>query len=205
METIITVFSVEVLQTVYHESLLIGYGIAVACQNHTYRSIVFKLKVDLIQCAIHTGLHHFDDIVLHTGQYHLRLRVAESGIVFQYLGTVFCQHQSEEDDSLERSAFRCHGIHGSLVDVFLTECIHFPGIEGAGRKGSHTTGVQTLITVLRSLMILRGSHDADSLAIYKRKNTDFSAGHELFDDHTVAGCAKLFIQHDLIHACQCFF
>ena len=61
-----------------------------------------------------------------------------------------------------------------------------------------------LITVLRSLMILRGSHDADSLAIYKRKNTDFSAGHELFDDHTVAGCAKLFIQHDLIHACQCF-
>ena len=82
MEAIITVFSVEVLQTAYYKSLLIGYGIAVACQDHTYRSIVLKLQVDLIQCAVHTGFHHFDNIILHTRQYHLRLRITESGIVF---------------------------------------------------------------------------------------------------------------------------
>ena len=193
METIIAVFSVELLQSVYHITLLIGYRIAITGQNHTDCSIVFKLQIDLIQSTVHTSLHDLDNIVLHAGQYHLCLRVTESCIVLQYFGAVRCQHQSEENNAFERSAFRCHGIHRSLVNIFLAECIHFFGIERAGRKGSHTAGIQSLIAILRSLVILCRSHDPDGLAIYKGKYTDFSSGHKLFDDHTITSRTEFLV------------
>ena len=56
----------ELIQSFNRESLFIFNRIAVRCQYHTYCCIIFKLKIDLIQRSIDTGLSYLNEIIFHT-------------------------------------------------------------------------------------------------------------------------------------------
>ena len=141
--------------------------VACGCQNNADCSVVLKLQIDLIQGTVDTGLEQIHQIVLHARKHNLSLRVTESSVVLQYLRTICSQHQAEEDDALELSALCLHGVYGLLVNVFFAKCIHLWSIERTWREGSHAAGVQSLVAVLRALVILSGCHDPDGLSIYE--------------------------------------
>ena len=142
MEYIVILFVPELLQAVDHKSLLIRNGISVGGQDHADGGpVVIEFQIDLVQGPVNAGLKYIHNVVFQSGQHHLGLRISEAGIVFQYLGAVFRQHQTEEDHALKGTAFGLHGVHRRLVNMLLTVGIHFLRIEGAGGIVSHTAGV----------------------------------------------------------------
>ena len=196
--------ALEMFKTMDWESFFIFYRITFTCQNDADCCIVLKLQIDLVKGAIHACLKYIHNIIFHTWENYLCLRITESGIVFQHLRSLWCQHQSKENHSFELSALSRHSIHSLLIDIFFTKFVHFIRIERARRKCSHTTGIETLITVQCAFVILRGGHDTDGLAVYKAEHGHLASGHELFDDHLIAGRTKLLVLHDLLDACLCF-
>ena len=205
MEYIVTFFFFECIQSFDREAFLIRYRIPVRCQNDAHGCVVFEFQIDLIQRSVNTCLKHIDDIGLHSRKNNLCLRITETGIVLKYLRTVCGQHQTEENDSLELSSLCCHRIYRCLIDMCLTECIHFFRIERAWREGSHTTGIQSLISVFGTFVILCGSHRFDGFSVHISQNRYLTTGHELFNYHRIAGIAEFFIFHDLFDTVLCFF
>ena len=155
MEAEIIFLSVELFKSCDRKSLLIGHRITVGCKHHTYRRIVFKLKVDRIQLSIDACLHHINDVILHAWEHHLCLRITKTRIVLKHLRSVLRQHQSKENNAGKRSSLCRHRIHGCLIDVLLAELVHFLCVERARGKITHAAGVESLIAVLCALVILR--------------------------------------------------
>ena len=54
--------------------------------------------------------------------------------------------------------------------------------------------------VVGTLVVHRGHHRLDHLAVGEAEDADLRAGEELLHDHMVAGSAEFFIQHDLLDA-----
>ena len=138
MEYIVTVRVFEFLQTVNLETLFIFHRITIRRQNNTDCRIVLKFQLDLIQGSVDTCLKDFHDVVLHARQDNLCLRIAETRIVFQHLRTIFGQHQTEENDTLEGTFFLLHRVNRRLIDVLFAEFVYFFCVERAWREGSHT-------------------------------------------------------------------
>mgnify|MGYP001704768214 CR=1 FL=1 len=159
--------ALEMFKTMDWESFFVFYRITIGCQYHADCRIVLKLQINLVKGAIHACLKDIHDIIFHTWENYLRLRITESGIVFQYLRSLWCQHQSKENHSFELSALSCHGIHSLLINIFFTEFVHFIRIERAWRKCSHTAGIESLVSIHGALVILGRSHDPDILSIHK--------------------------------------
>ena len=141
MEAEIIVLSVELFKSCDRKSLLIGHRITVGCKHHTYRRIVFKLKVDRIQLSIDACLHHINDVILHAWEHHLCLRITKTRIVLKHLRSVFRQHQTGKEDTDKRSSFCCHSIHSRLINVFFTEFFYFFCVEWTWGECSHSTGI----------------------------------------------------------------
>ena len=95
MEAVQVLPSLQILQSVNDLSLFVGGRIPSACHDNAHRRIVCELQFHLVQRAVNAGIHHIDDVRLHPRQHHLRLRIAESGVVFHNLRAVLCQHQAE--------------------------------------------------------------------------------------------------------------
>ena len=131
METVIPFMLVKFFQPLNRETFFITYRISFGCQYHAYCCIVFKLQIYLIQCSVNTCFHNFNQIILHTRQYNLRFRIPEACIVFQYLRSLFCQHQSKKDHAFKLSSFCCHSIHRCLINVFAAKFFHFFCVERA--------------------------------------------------------------------------
>ena len=131
METVIPFMLVKFFQPLNRETFFITYRISFGCQYHAYCCIVFKLQIYLIQCSVNTCFHNFNQIILHTRQYNLRFRIPEACIVFQYLRSLFCQHQSKKDHAFKLSTLCCHSIHRCLINVFATKFFHFFCVERA--------------------------------------------------------------------------
>ena len=70
-----------------------------------------------------------------------------TSVVFKNLRSVFCQHQSKEDNSLERTSFCCHCVYRCLINIFLTEFFYFFCIERARRKCSHSACIKPCISI----------------------------------------------------------
>ena len=157
----------ELFQSCDRKTFLVAYRISFRCKYNADCCIVFKLKINLIQCSVNTCFHNFKDIILHTRKYNLRFRISKTGVVFKDLRSVFCQHQSEEDNSLERTSFCCHCVYRCLVNIFLTEFFYFFCIERAWRKCSHTACIKSCISVSGTLVILRTCHCLDCLSVNK--------------------------------------
>ena len=205
MEAVISFVLLELFQSCDWEAFLVTYRISFGCEYDTDCCIVFKLKINLIQCSVDTCFHNFKNIILHTRKYNLSFRISKTSVVFKNLRSVFCQHQSEEDNTLERTSFCCHCVYRCLINIFLTEFFYFFCIERAWRKCSHTACIKSCISVSGTLMILRTCHCLDCLSINKRKYGNLAACHKFLNDHLISGCTKLLVQHDLLHACFCFF
>ena len=168
METIIITFFVKFLKSGNFKSFLIRFRIAFGSQYHTYRGVIFKLQIHLIQCSVNTCVYHIHNVIFHTAKHYLCLRISEACVKFQHSGTVGSKHQAKENYTFKFPAFCRHSIHRSLINVLSTELIHLFRIERTGRKGTHSTGIQALITVLGPLVILCGSHSFYRLSVYKR-------------------------------------
>ena len=125
METVVSVFVLKILKALDWNSFFVFYRIALTCQNHTYCCIVFKLQIYLIKSTINAGFHHLNDIIFHSGQYHLGFRISESGIIFQYLWPILCKHKAKENNAFKFPAFFCHSIYSCLINIFSAECIYF--------------------------------------------------------------------------------
>ena len=205
METVISILTLKILKTVDRDLLLIFHRISITCKNHTYCGIILEFQIDLIQGSVNACLHNLEDIILHTRKNNLCLRISESGIVLQNLRSVCSEHQAKENDSLKGSSLCCHCIHSRLIYIFSAEFIYLVCIERAWGKCSHSAFIQTLVTILCTLVILCGCHGTDSLSIYKRKYRNLTSCHEFLDDHGISGTAELFILHDLLHPVLSFF
>ena len=125
MEAIVTIVFIKFLQSCDWQAFVIFYRISVTCKHDTHCCIVFELKVDLIQCSINAGFHDFNNIILHSWKYDLSLRISKSGIILQYFRSVWCQHESEENNSFEWAAFCFHGIDCCLIYIFVAEIFNF--------------------------------------------------------------------------------
>ena len=190
----------KILESADQISFFICFRIPVGSQHNADRRVILKLQLNLIQRAVHTGLKHFHDIILHTRQYDLSLRIPESRIVFQDLWPLLRKHQTEENDSLKRSSLGFHRVHSGLIHVFPAEFIHLFRIERARGKGSHAARIKTLVSILRPLVVLSRSHDPDRISIHKRQHRYFAAGHKLLHHDPVTGGAELLIQHQRLDA-----
>ena len=205
MEAVIIFLTLEILKACNLEAFLISHRISVRSKNNTYRCFIFKFQLQCVQFSIHTCFHNINDIILHSWKNHLSLRVTETGIVFKNLRSVRCQHETEEDNTCKWSSLRSHGIHRRLIDIFFTELIHFPGIERTWREITHTSGIQTLVTVFGALMVLCRIHNLNGFSVNEAENRYFPSRHELFDNHGVPGSAEFLVFHDFLHACFGFF
>ena len=204
METVVSVFILEVFKALDRNSLFIFYRISIACKNDAYCCVILEFQINLIQFSVYAGFHHLNDIILHTWKNNLCFRITKSCIIFQYLRAICGKHQSEEDNSLKRTSLGRHSIYSLLINIFLTEFIYFRSIERTWGKCSHSTGIQSLVSVLGTFVILCGCHGADGLSIYKRKYGNFTACHEFLNYHGISGLSKFFIFHDLFYAGFCF-
>ena len=203
METVVSVFVLKILKSMDRDTFFVFYRISITCKNNTNRCIVLKFQIDLIKFAVYTGFHYFNDIILHTRKNNLCLRIPKSCIIFQNLRAICSKHQSEENDSLKRTSLCCHGIYCFLINIFLTEFIYFRSIERTWRKCSHSACIQSLIPILRTLVILCGCHGTDRLSIYKRKYGNLTASHKFFNYHGISGISEFFVFHDLFYASFC--
>ena len=167
MEYKLILAAFEVLQSADWESFFIFHRITVRSQYHADCCVILELQLNLVKGSVHTCLEDIYNIIFHTRKNDLGLRIAESCIVLQHLRSLRGQHQSEEDHALELSAFCYHGIYGLLINIFFTEFIHFIRVERARRKGSHTTGIESLVSIHGALVILGRSHNLDILSIHE--------------------------------------
>ena len=170
MEAIIAFMLLKFIQTFDRESLLILHRISLGCKHYAHSRVILKLKVELVQGAIDTCLDHIDDIILHARKHYLRLRIAEPGIVFQHLRSVCREHQSKEDHAFERTSFCCHSVHGRLIDIPVTELLYLFCIERTGGECSHSSRIQTCISVPGTLVVLGARHRLNRLAVHKREH-----------------------------------
>ena len=200
VEAVVTLVFLKFIQPCNGKSLLVGDRIPFRCQHHADSRIVLKLQIDLIQGAVDAGLRHVDDVVLHPGQDHLGLRIPEAGIVLQHFRPFLCQHQAEEDHAFEGAPLRFHGVNRGLENIFLAERIHLFCVERARRKCTHTACVKASVSVPGPLVVLGACHGLYNIAVHKGEDRHFPAGHELLNDHGVAGSSEFLVQHDGLHA-----
>ena len=109
----------------------------------------------------------------------------------------------EENNSGKWSSLRSHSIYSWLINILLTEFIYFFCIERTWREISHTAGIQSLISILGTFVILCGRHDADGLSVHIGQNRYFTSGHKFFDYHRISGISEFLIFHDRTHAFFC--
>ena len=77
---------------------------------------------------------------------------------------------------------------------------HGGGVVGVGGHGAHAAGVQAGVVVVRPLVVHRGDHGLDHLAVGEAEDADLGPGEELLHHHMVARSAELLVQHDLLQA-----
>ena len=203
MEAVISRVIFEILQPADRVSLLIGYRIAVARENDRDAGIIHELQIDLIQCAVDAGLKDIHDIIFHSWQNDLCLRITEARIVLQNLRSVLRQHQTEEDHALERTSFCLHGIYCRLEDILLAKIIDLFCIERRRREIAHAARVQALISVFCPLMVLRRSHGLHNIAVNKGENGHLAASHKLLDHELVARRSEFLIHHEFLYTGFC--
>ena len=196
MEAERIVLTFKFLKSFDGESLFVLYGISVTCKHYADGSLIGEFKVDLIKLSVYAGIDNIKDVILKPGKNNLRFGIAEPRIVLENPGALRCEHESEENDSVERPSFSRHRINGGLEYILLAELIYFLGIERSGGEIAHSAGIETGVSVARSLVILCGRHYLDDLAVDKRKNAYFTSGHELFDDHLISCGTELLVLHD---------
>ena len=205
METEVIILALELFKSADWESFLIGNRISVRCKYNTDSCIVLKLQINRVKFSIDTCFHDINDIIFHTWKNDLCLRISKTGIVLKNLWSFPCQHQSEENNSGKWSSLRSHSIYSWLINILLTEFIYFFCIERTWREISHTAGIQSLISILGTFVILCGRHDADGLSVHIGQNRYFTSGHKFFDYHRISGISEFLIFHDRTHAFFCLF
>jgi len=181
-------------------ALLIGKGIAAACQNNTGGRAIAETNLSLVKRAVCGGLHDGQQVALQQGQHDLRLRVAEAAVVLNDLGAVRGQHQAEVETALEGAALSLHGGHGGQENLLHAAVGHLGRVVGVRGHRAHAAGVQTLVMIQRALVIHAGNHRLDGLAVTEGQHTDLRTGQKLLHNDMVAGGTELFVQHDLADA-----
>ena len=181
-------------------ALLIGKGIAAACQNHTGGRAIAETNLRLVKRAVCGGLHDGQQIALQQGQHDLRLGVTKAAVVLDDLGAVGRQHQAEVETTLEGAALGLHGGHSGQENLLHAAVGHLGRVVGVRGHSAHAAGVQTLVMIQCALVVHAGNHRLDGLAVAEGQHTDLGAGQKLLNDHMVAGRTELFVQHDLLDA-----
>ena len=125
METIISIFTFKVFKSIHWNALFVFYRISFTCKDHTYSRIILKFQLYLIQCSIHTGFHNFYNICFHSWKYNLCFRISKPCIIFQYLRSFCCKHQSKENNPDKWTTFCCHRIYCCLINVLFAKFVNF--------------------------------------------------------------------------------
>ena len=105
-------------------------------------------------------------------------------------GPFGCQHQTEIQHALERTAFFLHCGNGGLEDGFHALGCDVVRIEAGRRERTHAAGVRALVVVVGTLVILRGGHGLEVLAVYEGEHGNLRTGQELLDNDTRTGTAE---------------
>ena len=169
--------------------------ITARCNHHAACVTVSKLNLGLCKRAVRSCLHDGQEVTLQKRQDDLRFGIAKSAVIFNDLGAVRGQHQTEVQATLEGSALGIHSRHGRQEDLLHANPCHVLGVIGVGRNRAHTARVQTLVAVQCALVVHGGNHGLDALAVGKRQHGHLGAGQEFLNHHAAAALAKRLILH----------
>ena len=141
--------------------------------------------------------HNCKEVAVQKRQYNLGFRVAETAVIFDDLRSVFCNHQTKVKASAESSSLFVHGFHSRQEDFFHAAVVRIR------RNGSHTAGIQSLISVQSSLVIHGGYHRNQCLSVCKRKDRNLWTSQKFFDNYFAAAVAENFIFHHISDCLLC--
>ena len=186
-------------------ALFVAAGIAARRQNHADRRHVVPLDLDFAKPLVDDSVEDLVKIGLEARQHDLRLGVAEARVVFEHLDAVRGQHQSEIEHALERASLGVHRLHRRQNDV----CHRLGGdvvrVCLRRRERAHAAGVRALVVVIGALVVLRGHHRDDGLAVGEREHGHLFAGQKFLDDDDVARRLELFVDHHLFEGFERLF
>mmetsp|Transcript_17532 Transcript_17532/g.34475 ORF Transcript_17532/g.34475 Transcript_17532/m.34475 type:complete len:240 (-) Transcript_17532:473-1192(-) len=183
------------------DGLALGVASRVAsrCGNHSGRRVsLLELNVaSLGDISLSAGKHDLVQIRVEQHEHCLGLRVSESAVVLEHLGSVGGDHDTGVQQTLERKSFRTSALDGTLHNILAHKGLKLLCEDWCRAVCSHASSIGALVSIEDTLVVLRSRHENYALAVRKGKNRDLGTVHELFNDNLSAGLlTKLLIDHD---------
>ena len=166
--------------------------------NGSCRGILLEADVDGVKVAIATGNEDLIEVGFKERQNNLGLGVAKATVVFQHGRAIRSEHHARIKDTNIRGSPFSHLLH-SLDAHSFNFLVHIGGNARGGGIGSHTTGIETLVIVKCTLVILGGGHQDGRLSVTKGKTGSLRTGHKGFNNAGITGGTKGLVGHDLLH------
>lgn len=107
----------------YYDELGTTLGEALLAPTRIYVKALKSVKEAGVR--IHAGFHNFYNICFHSWKYNLCFRISKPCIIFQYLRSFCCKHQSKENNPDKWTTFCCHCIYCCLINVLFAKFVNF--------------------------------------------------------------------------------
>mmetsp|Transcript_11972 Transcript_11972/g.22214 ORF Transcript_11972/g.22214 Transcript_11972/m.22214 type:complete len:265 (-) Transcript_11972:1099-1893(-) len=168
------------------------------------RDIFLEADIDGGEGAIAARAEYLVEIGFEEGEDHLGFGVAEAAVEFEDGGSVGREHHASIQNTNIRSPPLRHLLH-SLDTHGLNLLLQFRSDTRCRSIGTHTPRIQTLISIQRTFVILRGRHEDSSLSIAECEARCFRTGHETFYDADIPCGSECFVGHDFVNGGDGFF
>ena len=131
---------------------------------------ICEFHFSLIQLAVVDLKHDIKKIGFKKRQHNLGLGIAEPAVIFDDLGSLGSDHQTEVKAACKGPSFFIHGVYGGQEDALHALFSHFFRIVRVRCHGSHAAGVQSLVSVMSSLVVHGGYHGYYGLSVGEAQN-----------------------------------
>ena len=185
------------------QALFVAAGVALGGENHAAGVFLAKTHQLRLQLAAGDGLHDRQQIALQKRQHDLGLRVAEAAVVFDDLRAPGCEHQAEVEAAAEGAALGVHRAHGGQEDLLHAARGDRVRVIGVRRDGAHAAGVRADVAVAGALVVHRGHHRHETLAVGEAQHRDLGTLEILLDDDALAAFAKAALAHHFSDGLLC--
>ena len=184
------------------KALFIVLRVAVGRHDDAAGGAIGEFDLRFGERAVAAGLHDRQQVALEQRQDDLCLGVAEAAVVFDDLRAVRRQHQAKIQAAAERAPLGVHRAHGGQKDgahACTGDVIRVIRVWG---DGAHAAGVEPLVMVMRPLVVHRGHHGHDGLAVRKVEHGDLRSGEKFLNYHLTAAVAEGTVEHDGLDRCD---
>ena len=115
--------------------------------------LLAEFNLCFAQSACRNAFHNLKKVAFKQRKHNLSFGVAETAVIFDNLRAVLCYHKSEIQAALKSSALGVHGVNCRQEYLFHASFGNLGGVIGVGSNRSHAARVETLVIIVRSLVI----------------------------------------------------